>query len=227
VPSVVEPPSSGNATFDRLCAIVDVDVATRAGWAPLDLAAAYLNGGARFLQLRAKALAGGEFLDLASRIRERANAAGASLVVNDRADIARLSGAAGVHVGQDDLSATAVRAIVGSAAVVGLSTHNREQIDRAVLAPVTYIAIGPVFATSTKQTGYEGVGLSRVRDASDRAARHGLSVVAIGGITLERAADVVEAGAASVAVIADLLAGGDPEARVRAYLDRLVRASRV
>jgi thiamine-phosphate pyrophosphorylase len=215
------------AESGRLCAIVDVDVAQRAGWSPLDLAVAYLNGGARFLQIRAKSLPGAEFLDLASRLRERADAAAACLIVNDRADIARLSGAAGVHVGQDDLPATAARAIVGEAAVLGLSTHNREQIDRGVLAPVTYIAIGPVFGTATKRTGYEAVGLARVRDASDRAAPRGISVVAIGGITLERAADVVEAGATSVAVITDLIAGGDPEARVRAYLDRLSQSSKV
>ena len=215
------------AEFGRLCAIVDVNVAEQAGWSPLDLADAYLNGGARFIQIRAKSLPGAELLDLASRLSEHADAAGASLIVNDRADIARLSGAAGVHVGQDDLPASAARAIVGGAAVLGLSTHNRVQIDRAVLAPVTYIAIGPVFGTSTKQTGHEAVGLGRVRDASDRATPRGIKVVAIGGITLERAADVVGAGATSVAVITDLLTGGDPEARVRAYLDRLARASKV
>ena len=187
-----------NVEFGRLCAIVDVDIAERAGWSPLDLAAAYLNGGARFLQLRAKSLPGAELLDLASRLRERADAAGACLIINDRADIARLSGAAGVHLGQDDLPATAARAIVGEAAVLGLSTHSREQIERAVLAPVTYIAIGPVFGTTTKQTGYEAVGLARVRDASNRAASRGISVVAIGGITLECAPDVIDAGAASV-----------------------------
>ena len=92
---------------------------------------------------------------------------------------------------------------------------------------MSYIAIGPVFGTATKQTGYEAVGLARVRDASDRAVSRGISVVAIGGITLECAPDVIDAGAASVAVITDLLAGGDPEARVRAYLDRLSQSSKV
>ena len=211
-------------------AIVDVDAAQRAGWTPLDLAAAYLNGGARFLQIRAKSLAGAAFLDLASRIREIAHAAGAILVVNDRADIARLSGADGVHVGQDDLTAPAARAIVGPGAVLGLSTHTEPQIDAAVLQPVTYVAVGPVFGTSTKATGYEAVGLDLVRYAAKQLASSsgeaGL-LVAIGGITLDRAVDVIDAGATSLAVITDLIASGDPEARVRAYVARLARTGKV
>jgi thiamine-phosphate pyrophosphorylase len=213
-----------------LNAIVDVDAAQRAGWTPLDLAAAYLNGGARFLQIRAKSLAGAAFLDLASRIREIAHAAGAILVVNDRADIARLSGADGVHVGQDDLTAAAARAIVGPGAVIGLSTHTGPQLDAAALQPVTYVAVGPVFGTSTKATGYEAVGLDLVRYAAKRLASSsgeaGL-LVAIGGITLDRAVDVIDAGATSLAVITDLIARGDPEARVRAYIVRLARTGKV
>jgi thiamine-phosphate pyrophosphorylase len=217
----------------RLNAIVDADVAHRAGWTALDLAAAYLQGGATFLQLRAKALGGSAFLDLAIGMRELAERSGATVIVNDRADISRLSGAAGVHVGQDDLNPTAARRIVGPDAIVGLSTHTREQIDAAVSAPVTYIAVGPVFGTSTKLTGYEAVGLDTIRYAAARAGRPDVSslasrppyrvlaVVAIGGIRLETAAEVIDAGATSVAVITDLLIGGDPEARVRAYVARL------
>jgi thiamine-phosphate pyrophosphorylase len=199
-----------------------VDAAERAGWTPIELAAAYLNGGARFLQIRGKSLSGAAFLELASRIREIAHAAGAILVVNDRADIARLSGADGVHVGQDDLTAQAARAIVGPRAVLGLSTHTGPQIDAAVLQPVTYIAVGPVFGTSTKATGYDAVGLDLVRYAAGACSDFSDTLlVAIGGITLDRAVDVIEAGASSVAVITDLIANGHPEARVRAYLARL------
>ena len=209
----------------RLNAIVDVEVASRAGWTPLDLAAAYINGGARFLQLRAKTLSGAAFLDLASRIAEIAHGAGAVLVVNDRADIARLAGADGVHVGQDDLPPVSARALLGPRAVVGFSTHTELQIDTALEEPVTYVAVGPVFGTATKETGYVAVGLDRVRHAAAKvrlkAAPTIAGIVAIGGITLERAPDVIEAGATSVAVITDLLATGDPEARARAYLDRL------
>jgi thiamine-phosphate pyrophosphorylase len=216
-----------------LNAIVDVGVAERAGWTPLDLAAAYLNGGAQFLQIRAKSLAGAAFLELATRICAMAHAVGAIVVVNDRADIARLSGADGVHLGQDDLAAPAARAIVGPGAVLGLSTHTSPQIEAGVLQPVTYVAVGPVFGTSTKATGYDAVGLDRVRYAAARlASTPGLrdqrpGLVAIGGITLDRAVDVMDAGATSVAVITDLLACGDPEARVRAYLARLAGTAKV
>jgi len=149
---------------------------------------------------------------------------GAAVIVNDRADLARLSGAAGVHVGQGDLPPTAVRAVVGENAIVGFSTHHVAQVDAAAREPLTYIAVGPVFGTRTKETGYEAVGLEFVRTA--RARAHERPVVAIGGITLGTAPSVIEAGAASVAVIGDLLVG-DPRARVEAYVTRLEGMSRV
>ena len=130
-----------------------------------------------------------------------------------------MSGAAGVHVGQDDLAPLAVRRILGPGAIVGYSTHTTAQIEAASIEPVTYIAIGPVFGTATKTTGYEPVGLELVSGAV-RVSR-GLPVVAIGGITLETAPAVIEAGASSIAVIADLLVTGDPAGRVRAFLDAL------
>jgi thiamine-phosphate pyrophosphorylase len=148
----------------------------------------------------------------------------ARVIINDRADIARLAGAAGVHVGQDDLPPAAVRALLGDAAELGLSTHSSEQVERAVLEPVSYVAIGPVFGTATKATGYAPLGLDVVRAAAARAGAKGLPVVAIGGITLENALSVLQAGAASVAVIGDLLATGDPEARTRAFVERLSRS---
>jgi thiamine-phosphate pyrophosphorylase len=143
--------------------------------------------------------------------------------VNDRADVARLAGADGLHVGQDDLTPRGARAVLGDAAMLGLSTHTHAQIQAAVEEPVSYIAIGPVFGSVTKATGYDAVGLEMVRAAAagQAAAPAVLPVVAIGGITLERAGDVIAAGAASVAVIGDLLRGGDPERRVGEYVDRL------
>lgn len=137
------------------------------------------------------------------------------MIVNDRADLARLSGAAGVHVGQDDLPPAAARGLLGPGAIIGYSTHSVRQIAQALREPVSYIAIGPVFGTRTKDTGYEAVGLDMVRAA--RAAAGDMPVVAIGGITLATAASVLAAGATSVAVISDLLAGGDPAARVASY----------
>jgi thiamine-phosphate pyrophosphorylase len=205
---------------NKLCAIVDVDAAARAGWQPIDLARAFLDGGARFLQLRAKTMASGPLLELAAAVAEIAHPAGALMIVNDRADIARLAGADGVHVGQDDLSPAAVRSILGADAIVGLSTHTVEQLDRALNEPVTYVAIGPVFGTTTKATGYEQVGLEMVREAARRASVRGLPLVAIGGITLETAPSVLAAGAASIAVIGDLLRSNDPAARVKAFLNR-------
>lgn len=204
-----------------LCAIVDAEAAAQAGWTPIDLARAFLEGGARFLQLRAKQMAGAAFLDTASAIVELARAAAAIVVVNDRADIAQLAGAGGVHVGQEDLAPRDVRMIVGGDAVVGLSTHTVEQLERALDEPIDYVAIGPVFGTVTKPTGYEAIGLGRVADASRRAAARRLPLVAIGGITLDRAASAIEAGAASVAVIGGLLATGDPQRQTREFLNRI------
>jgi thiamine-phosphate pyrophosphorylase len=202
----------------RLHAIVDAEVAAAAGWAPGDLARALLDGGARIVQVRGKRLGSGPLLDLCDTVVRLAAPYGARVIVNDRPDLARLSGAAGVHVGQDDLPPAEARAIVGPDAIVGCSTHTVTQIEVAQSEPVSYVAIGPVFGTRTKNTGYQAVGLELVAAAARLAA--GRPVVAIGGITLDTAASVIAAGASAVAVISDLLAG-DPAARVRAYLDRL------
>src|SRR5882672_269280 len=119
--------------ISRLYAVLDADVAARSGWPILDLAAAYLRGGARLLQLRAKSMPGDAFLATASALVQLARRHQARLIVNDRGDIARLAQADGVHVGQEDLAPAAVRRLLGDAAVVGLSTHTTEQVDGAVL----------------------------------------------------------------------------------------------
>ena len=202
----------------RLQAILDVEVAERWG-KPIDLVRAFFDGGARLVQIRAKSLPSGKFLDLCDAVVSLGAPYGASVIVNDRVDLARLSGAAGVHVGQDDLPAASARALLGPDAIVGYSTHSIAQIDRALAMPVSYVAVGPVFGTQTKATGYEAVGLDLVREAVARAGA--LPVVAIGGITLETAPDVISAGAACVAVISDLLTGGNPAMRVRQFLDAM------
>jgi len=200
-------------------------VATAGGWSVPDLARAFLEGGARLLQVRAKHASAAAYLDLCEAVVETARPFGATIIVNDRADVAWLSGAQGVHVGQDDLPVRAVRSAFAGLAIVGLSTHTPEQVAAADADAPDYVAVGPVFGTSTTATGYQAVGLGLVRDAArvhgDRAGRGARPVVAIGGITLERARQVVDAGATSVAVISDLLVGGDPIARVRRYLDVL------
>ncbi|MGH9314389.1 MAG: thiamine phosphate synthase [Vicinamibacterales bacterium] len=206
------------ARHGRLYPILDVDLSMSRGWTPVDLAEAFLDGGARLIQLRAKRLASGALLELAGRLVARAGPFGARIVVNDRADIARMAGAAGVHVGQEDVDAGAARAIVGPDAFVGLSAHTADQIEPALRQPISYLAVGPVFGTATKDTGYAPGGLDLVRHAAARAGS--LPVVAIGGIDLARAPDVLAAGAAAVAVISDLLVD-DPAARVRAYVSLL------
>jgi thiamine-phosphate pyrophosphorylase len=198
-----------------LQAIVDVDIAARAGWEPAALARAFLDGGALVLQLRAKELPSGPFLELADTMVRLAEPYGAAVIVNDRVDIARLAGATGVHVGQDDLAPAAARMQLGADAIVGYSTHTVEQIEAAAGEPVTYVAVGPVFGTRSKETGYDAVGLALVSAA---ALATPLPIVAIGGVTLETAPSVISAGAACVAVISDLLTDGDPSGRVRRYL---------
>jgi thiamine-phosphate pyrophosphorylase len=126
-----------------------------------------------------------------------------------------MSGAAGVHVGQEDLAPAAARAIVGPGAIVGFSTHTLDQVRAAAREPVSYIAVGPVFGTTSKDTGYTAIGLEFVTAAAQAAGS--IPIVAIGGITLETAPAVLAAGAAAVAVIGDLLAGNDPVRRVAAY----------
>lgn len=203
----------------RLHAIVDVETADRAGWTATDLAQAFLDGGARLIQIRAKTLPSGSFLDICDAVVQRASAYGASIIVNDRADLAKMAGAAGVHVGQDDLTPQAARRLLGPDAIVGYSTHTIEQIEHAVVGPALYIAVGPVFGTVTKDTGYAAVGLELVSAGVARAG--GRPVVAIGGVTLERAPSAIAAGASAVAVIGDLLSTGDPAQRVRSYLEAL------
>ena len=198
-------------------AIVDADLCAREGRAPVDVARAFLSAGAKVIQLRCKSWGSAAFLDLANAVVEDATRAGAAAIVNDRADIAALSHAHGLHVGQDDLTPLDARSVIGDEPLLGLSTHTREQWEAAVNEPVCYIAIGPVFGTGTKETGYPAVGLETVAHASRAASHAGLPTVAIGGITIENAVSVIDAGAASVAVISDLLKG-DPEARVHAFL---------
>ena len=195
-------------------------MAAGAGWRPADLALAFLDGGAPILQLRAKHLPSAAFLSLCDEVVRLAEAAGARVIVNDRVDLARLSGAAGVHVGQDDIPPSAARAQLGPSAIVGFSTHTVEQIAVALRYPVSYIAVGPVFGTTTKTTGYEAVGLELVRTAAHLATN--TPIVAIGGITLERAGDAIAAGASAVAVIGDLVVGGDPRSRVASYCRALM-----
>lgn len=199
----------------RFYPILDVDVATSRGLDPLAVLDAWLDAGVRLVQLRAKQMPGGPFLDLADACSRLATSAGAIFIVNDRVDVARLSGASGVHLGQDDLTPDAARALLPAPALIGWSTHNDEQVRAAAEMPVDYLAIGPVFGTRSKARPDPEVGLAGVRRAAALAA--GRPLVAIGGITAASAGSVLAAGASSVAVIGDVL-HTDAGARARAFL---------
>jgi len=209
-----------------LYVICDAEVCARMGWSLADFAAACLDAGATLFQIRAKTASAVALLDATEAVLRRAEPFRAKVIVNDRADVARVAGAHGVHVGQDDLPPAAVRAVAGPDTIVGLSTHTSDQIVAAVGEPVSYLAIGPVFGTGTKDTGYAAVGTARVREAAERAHAAGKPVVAIGGITVDNTAEVIEAGADAVAVITGLLTSGDPGRTARAYLERAAGALR-
>ncbi|MGH9372101.1 MAG: thiamine phosphate synthase [Vicinamibacterales bacterium] len=201
---------------NRFYPIIDAQACEDRGFDPRAVAAACFRGGARLLQLRVKSGSSGAFLALADDVVATAAGYNAIVVVNDRGDIARMAGAGGVHVGQDDLPADLVRTVAGPSVVIGLSTHDEPQVEEALASQADYIAVGPVFPTTTKDTGYDARGLNLVRSAAGR----GKPVVAIGGIAIENAPGVIRAGASAVAVITDLLRE-DPERRTRAYLASL------
>jgi thiamine-phosphate pyrophosphorylase len=167
---------------------------------------ALARAGARLIQLRTKSLDDRTHLALARAAVEAAHGSGAQLVVNDRADIAVLAEADGLHVGQDDLEGVDARQVIGAGRLLGVSTHGIAQLEAAGEGPADYLAIGPVFPTRSKANSDPVVGLEMVRRARAATAR---PLVAIGGITRANARAVVEAGADGVAVISDLLDAPD------------------
>jgi thiamine-phosphate pyrophosphorylase len=183
------------------------------GRAAAGLAEALVEAGARLLQVRAKRLGDRALCALAREVVAAAHAGGARVVVNDRPDVARIAGADGVHVGQEDMPAADVRRLMPAPALVGLSTHDASQIRSAPTGVLDYVAIGPVFATFSKAVPGPVVGLEGV--AAARASTS-LPLIAIGGITRANAASVVEAGADGVAVISELMTAGDPGRAFRA-----------
>ncbi len=179
-----------------LYAIIDVEATDE----PLALAAKALSSGCAKLQLRAKRLDDRSFVELASRIRSACAQAGTPFVVNDRADIARIVSADGLHLGQDDLRVEDARVVVGSMPI-GVSTHSLEQATQAERDGADLIAYGPVFETRSKENPDPVVGLSGLRRVCEHVRR---PVVAIGGIDLQNAEATLQAGARFVAVISAL-----------------------
>ena len=187
----------------------------------IEFAQKLAGAGVRLLQYRNKSASSRELFESASRLSSFLVPSGVSFLVNDRADVASLAGASGVHVGQEDLGVEEARSVIGVGKLVGVSTHNLEQFERATETSADYIAVGPAYSTSTKANPDPVVGIDFIRTVR---ALTNKPIVAIGGITLDRAAEVIGAGADSVAVISDILLAPDPGKRARQYIELLEAA---
>jgi thiamine-phosphate pyrophosphorylase len=202
-----------------LYAIVDIEALARRGVAPVPFAERVLAAGPAAIQLRDKRGGARATLDLLRALAPLAAAAGVPLYANDRPDLARIAGCDGVHVGQDDLPVAVVRAAFPDLRV-GLSTHDALQIEQAIAEAPDYLAVGPIFATASKENPSPVIGIDGLRALAARARRlrPDLPIVAIGGVTLATAGEVGSIVDA-VAVIGALLPDGgldDVEARARA-----------
>jgi thiamine-phosphate pyrophosphorylase len=189
-------------------------VDTAGGQEPVALARILLEAGARILQLRLKDAGSRDFLAAARAIVALCRTHDAILIVNDRADIAKLASADGVHVGQDDLPLADARAIVGADAIVGVSTHSVEQACVAAAGGADYIGFGAIYAGGLKNVA-NAQGLERLRAVREAVS---LPIVAIGGITEATMPEVLAAGADAAAIITDVVRTADIPAKVRALL---------
>lgn len=186
-------------------------IVDRAAWLPR-----FLPLGLKLVQLRIKDLKGEALArEIAEAVRLTA-AAGATLVVNDLWEAAIAAGAPFVHLGQEDLATADLAAIRRAGVRFGVSTHSDEELETALAADPDYVALGPIYPTTLKAMPWAPQGLSRIFDWKRRIA--GRPLVAIGGITLERAPGVYAAGADCIAVVSDVLAHADPEGRLKAWL---------
>ena len=209
------------ADWPTVYAILDAEACRARHLSPDAVLRAWLDAGITLIQLRGKSLTTAELCALGAEAVALTRAR-THLIINDRADVAQAVGADGVHVGQDDLPPEAVRALLGPHALIGLSTHSVAQAEAALSAPIDYLAIGPVFETGSKATGYDPLGLATVRQVCELARARAVPVVAIGGITIECVAAVRDCGVSSVCAIGALLQGGNP----RRAAERLLGACR-
>jgi len=189
----------------------------------LELAVALAAEGVGLLQLRAKSVGAGAFTELATALTPRLREHDCRLIVNDRVDVAAAAGAAGVHLGDEDLGVASARRILGENAILGYSTHSVADVHAAAKLPADYLGFGPVYDSPTKAGVRTPRGLETLEAACAAAT---VPVVAIGGITAGNAADVWAAGAASVAVIRDLESADAPRAHARGYLELARRQGR-
>ena len=185
----------------RVYPITDTQIS---GLSHAEQVALFADGGATVVQLRDKHASSLRFYEQAKAALDVANKRGVQLIINDRVDIALAIGAAGVHLGQDDLAPEAARRLLGDDAIIGYSTHSQPQLVEAIKLPVDYVAFGPIFQTATKENPDPVVGLAGLRTIREAIGNGPL--VAIGGITLTNARSVIDAGADSVALIRGLLA---------------------
>jgi thiamine-phosphate pyrophosphorylase len=182
----------------------------------VEIAQAMLAGGVRFLQLRVKGESTGSFVEIARAVKAAADGHRAQLIINDRADVAKLVDAAGVHLGQEDIPVAAARQVLGPDKIIGLSTHNLEQAEAAAREAIAdYIGFGPIYPTSSKERPDPVQGIEGLRQARARVA---LPIVAIGGITAATMGDVLAAGADAVAMIGEIVLSSDVTATVRKLL---------
>lgn len=177
------------------------------GLAHAEQARRLIAGGARLLQIREKNLSSIEFFNAAADVMDVARSSGAKILINDRVDIALAVRADGVHLGQNDLPPEKAREILGEDVIIGYSTHSIEHAKRALVLPIDYIAIGPIFETTTKDDPDAIVGLEGLRRV--REAVGGKPIVAIGGINENNVAAVLAAGADSAALISSIVSDGD------------------
>ena len=200
-------------SIPRLYAIIDP--ARLGGRSPRAAAKELISAGVRLIQLRDKHASSRQFYETCAELRGFLHDAGCSLIVNDRADVARAAHADGVHLGQTDLPVEMARRVLATGQCIGTSTHSLEQVAEADATTADYIAIGPIFPTTSKENPDPVVGLEGLRQAR-RAT--GKPLVAIGGINFENAREVLATGADSVAVIGGLLDAPDLEERAREFL---------
>ena len=194
------------------------DTLGRSELSPVAIAEKLCVGGAKILQLRVKDVPSRDFLVIAQEVRKICRRSGCLFIVNDRADIALAVDADGVHVGQEDLPLVAARKVLGPHKIIGVSTHDPHQAQTAERDGADYIGFGPMYGTITKATGYTARGLEQLREI--RAVVR-LPIVAIGGITTDRAPVTLTAGADAVAMISDLVLAADVAAKVRGTLAQI------
>ncbi|MGH9816671.1 MAG: thiamine phosphate synthase [Candidatus Acidiferrales bacterium] len=199
--------------FPRLYVILDAALLRSS---PRMVAVTLAEAGVELIQYRDKHSPSQILLSLSQQLVAEMRPRGVCLVVNDRADVAAVAGAAGVHVGQDDLPVEEARRVCGPWRWVGVSTHAEEQVGAAAGTSADYIAVGPVFETATKANPVPVVGLELIRRARAITEK---PIVAIGGITVERAGDVYAAGADALAVASDILNHADIGKRAQAYIE--------